>query len=408
MDQSVIHFKVRMFGGFSLNYEGQEIVLGRNTTAKFIQLLQLVWLQDGIPMSKDRIVRSLYEMDDLSNPNNSFNNLVYQMRRQMLRAELPDKDYIIRKGKLFTEDDTVILDLDVRRFRELINQSRATENPDEKAALYAEALELYTGELLPEAASETWVIMHSVTLQRSFDEAVHFLGEYYKERQDYGAMKKLFARAVLIYPDNEWQAYQIETLILEGAYKEAYKLYDETIHLYADEMGVEPSEKLLECYQLLSAQMPSASGKIDEIQSELTEEESGGAYYCAFPSFIDAYHILSRNMERTGKSIYMMLCTLVDYEGKPIQNQEKLRVRSDALQDTICKCLRRSDVFTKYNTSQYLILLVGTSLEGCNVVFRRINSHLKEAAGSRVEIRYNTVSLADLPDREVQDAGQEN
>ncbi|MBQ9643656.1 MAG: hypothetical protein IJV26_06405, partial [Lachnospiraceae bacterium] len=147
---------------------------------------------------------------------------------------------------------------------------------------------------------------------------------------------------------------------------------------------------------------------IDEIQSELTAEESGGAYYCAFPSFIGAYHILSRNMERTGKSIYMMLCTLVDYEGKPIQNQEKLRVRSDALQDTICKCLRRSDVFTKYNTSQYLILLVGTSLEGCNVVFRRINSHLKEAAGSRVEIRYNTVSLADLPDREVQDAGQEN
>ena len=399
MDKSVIQFKVRMFGGFSLNYEGQEIVLGRNTTAKFIQLLQLVWLQDGTPMSKDRIVRALYEMDDLSNPNNSFNNLVYQMRRQMVRAELPDKDYIIRKGKLFTEDDTVLLDLDVRRFRGLMNRGRAEDDPDKKAELFSEALDLYSGELLPEASSETWVIMHSVALQRSFGEAVRFLGDYYKEKKDYSAMKKLYARAVMIYPDNEWQAYQIETLILEGSFKEAYKLYDETVHLYADEMGIAPSEKLHECYQLLASQMPAAAGKIGEIQSELTEQEDHGAYYCAYPSFIDAYHILSRNMERTGKSIYMMLCTLVDYEGKPIQNQEKLRVRSDALYNSICQCLRRSDVFTKYNTSQYLILLVGTSLEGCNVVFRRINNHLKESAGSRVEIRYNTVSLADLPEQ---------
>ena len=36
---------VRMLGGFSLSYQGEEIVLGRNTTAKFVQLLQLLWLR---------------------------------------------------------------------------------------------------------------------------------------------------------------------------------------------------------------------------------------------------------------------------------------------------------------------------------------------------------------------------
>ena len=30
-------------------------------------------------------------------------------------------------------------------------------------------------------------------------------------------------------------------------------------------------------------------------------------------------------MERTGRSIYLMLCTVVDYEGKMIQNQEKIK-----------------------------------------------------------------------------------
>ena len=83
---------VRMLGGFSLSYQGEEIVLGRNTTAKFVQLLQLLWLLGDKGISKQQIVRCLYEDDELSNPNNSFNNLIFQMRKQMVAAGLPRKN----------------------------------------------------------------------------------------------------------------------------------------------------------------------------------------------------------------------------------------------------------------------------------------------------------------------------
>ena len=33
---------IKMLGGFNLSYEGKDIVLGRSSTAKFIQLLQMV------------------------------------------------------------------------------------------------------------------------------------------------------------------------------------------------------------------------------------------------------------------------------------------------------------------------------------------------------------------------------
>ena len=100
---------VRMLGGFTLHYGNEEVILGRNTTAKFVQLLQMVWLEGNKGISKTQIVRYLYEADELSNPNNSFNNLVFQMRRQMEAAGLPKKDYIMKRGKVFIPDPAVPL-----------------------------------------------------------------------------------------------------------------------------------------------------------------------------------------------------------------------------------------------------------------------------------------------------------
>ena len=143
--------------------------------------------------------------------------------------------------------------------------------------------------------------------------------------------------------------------------------------------------------------------RIDDIRGDLVEnrrvleeDKDGGAYDCSYPSFIDAYHIMSRNMARTGDSVYMMLCTLVDYEGKIIRNEEKRSNRSESLATAIQAALRQGDVFCKYNVSQYLILLSGTSREDCDIVYRRIQDKLKELAGSRAELKYSVVSLADL------------
>ena len=102
-------------------------------------------------------------------------------------------------------------------------------------------------------------------------------------------------------------------------------------------------------------------------------------------------------MERTGRSIYLMLCTVVDYEGKMLQNQEKLKARSEALCDAIRISLRQGDAFTKYNNSQYLILLVGTKQEDCQIIYRRISRNMKKLSGPRAELKYNVISLAELP-----------
>lgn len=62
--------KVRMLGGFTLEYKGKELVLDRNNVSKTTQLFQLLLLhtQDG-GISKAALIDALYGRSDVENKN---------------------------------------------------------------------------------------------------------------------------------------------------------------------------------------------------------------------------------------------------------------------------------------------------------------------------------------------------
>ena len=394
--------EIRMLGGFTISYDGQEIALGRSSTAKFIQLLQIVWLHGEKGISKEQVMNSLYDREQVSNINNSLNNLIYRMRRQMVQAGLPEAMYICNQDGLCVIDESIPVNVDAAEFKSLMEKGNLSVGESEKASYYVKAAKLYQGEFLPALSTETWVMMESLQLKRVFETCVRWLGDYLKKQKDYEAAYRLYTRAAKIYPFDDWQVHQIDSLICRGEYKEAYRLYDKTVKLYSDELGIPPSGPMLKCYQRMSGKLTCCPNELQVIKSELEEfEEEGGqygegAYCCSYPSFLDAYRLMSRIMERSGQSVFLMLCTLVDYEGKMIQNQEKLKKRSDLLKKAIQQSLRRGDAYTKYSNSQYLVLLVGTKQEDCSVVYRRINRKLKELAGPRAELSFNVTSLSNL------------
>lgn len=396
-------FEVRMLGGFSIRYGGTDIVLGRNTTAKFIQLLQIVWLNGERGITKDALIRALYDKDAFSNINNSFNNLIYQMRKQMVKAGLPERNYIEKRAGLFVPDHTLDVQIDVNKFKEHIAHAEESLTGEEKAEWYNAALDIYGGELLPDFDTETWVVMENVALRESFDTAVNWLGAYYKDKEDYANLYRVYTKAADLYPVDDWQVGQIEALTMQGEYKDAFKLYNRIARYYNDDLGIPPTEKLIACYKELADKTSYEPGHVDAIREGLSEHGTddvidAGAYYCPYPSFMDNYRIMSRNMKRGGQSIFMMMCTLVDYEGKQITNLEKLKTRSAVLKQAIQYALREGDAFTQYTNSQYLILLTGTTIEGCDVVYRRILHKLRELSTTKIDIRYQATSLAELDD----------
>ena len=398
--------QVNMFGGLAITYEGKNISIGKNKTAKYIQLLEMVWLSGDAGIQKDQLTNILYDREEQSNLSNSFNNLIYQMHKQLKKSGLPEHDYIVNKDGVFFTDDEVIIESDVLRFTDNVEKARKAEDEAESIKHYKAAFDEYHAEILPELVTSEWLIIRSVKLQKMYAECVVALGTYYEKRNDYDAMYHVYKKAAELYPDDEWQIGEINALIGMESYKDAYAVYDETVRYYTDELGVTPSNDLLECYDKMSRQITNNPGKILQIRDGILEHRDAvaggddhGAYDCSFPSFIDAYHILSRNMERSGQSVYMMLLNIVDYEGKKITNAAKLETRAKLLQEAISLTLRQGDTYCKYSASQFLLLLVGTNKESCKTVYRRVLNKFKLLAGPRTELEYSVVSLADLPDR---------
>ncbi len=383
--------------------------MGSNSKANFLKLTEIVLLRGMGGVSKRDLIDGIFGHKSLLDENNSLNNLLHQARTQLKKAGMPGRKIIDGKRGVYAPENNPDYEyiLDVQEFEDVCLKAKSEKKDDKKLYYYQKAFGIYGGELLPEFATDYWVILESVRLKRLYDDVVDFLGKHYKEAEDFEALFDLYDKANKIYPDNGWQIEMIDALILRKEYKTAYELYTKCAHYYQDELEVPIPDALRSCYERLSDNVRVVTDDIRQIQAniirkdEKLKSEMGtrkiGAYLCPFTSFIDVYHVLRRNLERRGSSIFMMLCTLVDYEGKPIQNQEKLNARAEILQQSLSEGLRKGDVYTKYSSSQYLILLIGTKREDCAIIYQRLSRRVKELAGSRAEFRYRIVSLAEIP-----------
>ena len=85
--------------------------------------------------------------------------------------------------------------------------------------------------------------------------------------------------------------------------------------------------------------------------------------------------------------IYLMLCTIVDTKGNALTKGEKLEELSPRLEEAIRTTIRRSDIMNKYNKGQYLVLLMNTTIENCEIIQHRINEKFM-INRQRISVRY--------------------
>lgn len=169
-------------------------------------------------------------------------------------------------------------------------------------------------------------------------------------------------------------------------------------------MGVEPSAKMLEQFQFMGERTSQAAGAIGDIKERLKEkDEAVGAYYCPFPSFIDIYHVFSRMMERSGLSVFVMLCTL-DY-AKDSVSDEVEKEMSEVLKDAIQSSVRKGDFYTRYNVRQYIVMLIGISQENCPIVTKRIDKAFRRLNGGKKspQVDFYVASVGEVCDTDATD-----
>jgi len=388
---------VAMLGGFDVSYSGRKITLGKFKASKAQELFQIIMLHADSGVPKTKIQESLYDWDEGTDRNDSMNSLLYRLKQQLVNAGIVHDEFVTIKNGICRWTGDIPTEVDILRFEKLIHGVEDAEN-EQKEAMLTEALALYQGEFLAGYDGRTWVMEERIRLKRLFERCVHLLGDILYHKQDYETALGLYTKAAQLYPFDEWQVDQIDCLQKLERYEEAYQLYKDTTQKYFDELGLPPSQRMLDKIQTMSRNLLNKESEISEIKKILDEGiPERGAYYCTYPSFVDTYRYISRTVERSGNSVFFMVCGVryLDPQGK------RSAKAGDTLYKAIESSLRKGDIFARYSNHQYLILLSGTKSENCDMIFQRIRKAFKRKnQNSNCDLEYNISELLEIEETE--------
>ena len=398
---------VRTLGGFSVMWNGKLIAGGSKASeSQLTYLLQILIHNRERGVSRDRLEELLFEDRDMSNVHHALQSVIYNTKKKLQKAGLPEGACIIQKKGVFFWTDELELVEDAAEFERIYREAESAKDFDERLALYMEAAHWYTGEFLPGQTASIWVAQEARRLKEMFCDCVEKAAALLRVSQEYFQLEELGTLAATIDPLSDWEILTMEALVSMGRYEEARKLYDDTVQFYFNEQGLRPSKRMMEQFNRLGDEMQHRHAALDYIQGELSgaQDRSQGGYLCNYPVFTGIYRMVERMLERGGQSVYLMLCTVIDGKGNPMREGPMLEELTKRMGDAVRHSIRRGDAMCQYGRGQYLALLVNTTRENCKVVQKRINEHFV-IGRQRTRIEYYVNSVFWTPDVPPTDAG---
>ena len=111
---------------------------------------------------------------------------------------------------------------------------------------------------------------------------------------------------------------------------------------------------------------------VRKVQEELREQIQKQEAYCQdYKTFKSIYRFLERGLARSGQKACVILLTVVDGQGRSPLPYEK-EILMEQLGEDIGVTLRIGDVYTRYSSSQYLLLVIDTTEEKADRIVDRI------------------------------------
>ncbi len=397
MEEKLPVLKVRLFGKEKITYGNNIVLYGRNSVTKGMRLLLILFYYGQKGINRNILLENLYGEENLSDASNNLRVTIHRLKKMLLDAGLPEYEYISYKGGNYYWNSPMETQVDTEVFSKLMEEAAEEEDRERKIAILAEACDIYKGDFLQRMGDVEWVLTEAVRFKNMYTDGLQQLCEMLIEEKRYVQALKHADAACKIYPFDEWQAVKIDCYMGMNRYQDAVKEYEKTAKLFTEELGITPSQKMKDRFGTVNQNVTVRPQNISKIKEGLNDEkEKKGALFCAFPGFQDAYRIVKRGMERSGQSVCLLLCSLVDGKGRPMENLEKLDEMAGELYGAIQNAIRRSDAFTKYNRSQFLVMLVGTNKENCLIVINRIvEQFTKEHKSWKKYIECSISSLLD-------------
>ncbi len=391
--------RVSMLSAFTIEFRGRSMNMVRGNNSKLIQLFAMLLLGGDKGVTKRELIDNIYGggQEWRSDTNKSINNLLWRLRKQWDIWGMDGASVVFDGGSCRFEACFPVW-VDVVAFQQKANEALAYRGDDtaKRIAMLEEAAGMYTGSFLNEFCTELWVIHKERELKQLYTRTVRMLGAEYERLGDLPRACGLYRDAAVLFPFDSWQLAELDCRIAMSDYNGAYELYQNTERLYDEEMGIRPGQEYGKRLEVIEEHMHRHVRRLSDIVTPLREETAEGAFYCSYSVFFNFCQILARLAERSGQSMFLLLCTWNAEErgGRTALEANSLEEEQmTLLRDVIGHVFRKGDIYTKYSRCQYLIVLTGTGRENGAKAFERLYNAWEGQKGAEGTLSYSMESL---------------
>jgi DNA-binding SARP family transcriptional activator len=244
--------RVQTLGGFQVWRGADAIPVNGWRREKARQLFQILLTYRHTPLDRDQVCEFLWPEADPATAQRNFKitlNTLYQVLEPE-RDPGADSAFILREGSTYSLRPAADLWLDAEQFMQSVRQSIRSGGADLEPL--QKAVNLYTGEYLPDTCYETWSAEERERLAALFLEASDHLVELLLEQSRYAEAVDLAQR--VLAQDNCWErAYRHLMLAYDklGDRGQVGRAYQRCVQTLREELDVSPAPETQALYETL-------------------------------------------------------------------------------------------------------------------------------------------------------------
>src|SRR5215218_854024 len=270
--------RIWLLGGFRISVGSRSIAEEEWHLRKAGSLLKVLALSPGHRLHREQAMELLWpELD----PKAALNNLHYALhvaRRTLEPSAGAASGYLHLRGESLALSSVGPVWVDVEAFEEAAITARHSREP----AAYRAAIDLYSGELLPQDRYEAWAEERRAQLRGVYLSLLLELAALYEERKEFGEAIEALGRAVAEDPTHEdAHAALIRLYALLGRRREALRQYERLREALFTEFGAEPEAPTVHLHEeIWAGTFPPAHSPLaaDYSSEELPAAGDGGKH----------------------------------------------------------------------------------------------------------------------------------
>lgn len=382
---------VRMFGELGFSFDVKKVDLKDKLGKHLMLLLEYLIYHRDQNVSKEKLIENLWS--DSMNPASALKFSVFRLRQLLDEIdELTGVECIktTKNGYAFNPDMPLWVDTEeAEAIWRKINDENVTRA--EKQELMKKIIDLIPHPFLSSSTAQLWTLPVREYFTHIYNRCVLMYLEELEIDRKYDEMMNTSQIALRMDPFNEeFHYYYILALIETKQYRKAIEYYEGINRRFYKEYNAQLSLRTKSLYNMILSREEVSNIGMGELLETLQEnKEVEGAFYCEHEVFKRMYQIALRTEERSDEKSYVLLL-----EVKTDENDLTLQKTMERLRGIINQSLRKGDIFSRMNPTQFILLLPCKNEENAHTIANRIRTSFhKHNTSETIKLHYHVSPL---------------